>query len=121
MQVTLPVSKQVVTLKPWKRKAGKLFYKTINKDVFYVQDLGTGQIEQVKKIPVENYDAAYEAVMPILIERIEQNGTEIPFSQAWLDDLEERDYDALEAEVSALKLSAREAGEKNTDTTEKAS
>jgi hypothetical protein len=114
-------TKEVVTLGPWKRKAAKVFHQTINKNVFYMQNIESGKIDQVKKIPVENYDAAYEAVMPILVDRIEKDGGTLPFSQGWLDDLEERDYDALEAAVSELKLSAREAGEKNPGTTAKAS
>ena len=56
---------------------------------------------------------ATEAVLPLLIEKIEAGSAEMPFSREWLDDLLAEDYDALQAAVIEIKNRGAEEGKKN--------
>lgn len=114
-------TKEIVHFGPWKRKAARLFKQTLEKGVCYRQDMTTGQFDNVKEIPTENFDNAYEAVLPILVQRIEGAGGDVAYTQHWLDDLSEPDYQKLEGAVSELKLASREEGEKNPGATAAAS
>lgn len=112
VQITLS-SKEVVTFGPWKRKAAKVFAHALKQGVVFRRHIDTGDMETTEEIPVNNFSLAYEAVLPVLIERIDRNGESVPFTEVWRDDLEPRDYDALEAAVYQLKEAAKASADKS--------
>ena len=116
MQVTLS-SGEVVTLRAWKRKADKAYTRALKQGVFYRRDAETGDLNVFEEVPANNFDTAWEAVLPLMIERIERDGSEIPFSQSWLDGLDPGDGEKLEAALLEIKVAAKAAGEKNTGAT----
>ncbi|MGE0536637.1 MAG: hypothetical protein AB7O68_16825 [Pirellulales bacterium] len=96
-----------VTLKDkYTHKMAKAFAAFAYRSVVYEPD-DLGEMQVTRKVPKNDIDAAYEAVIALLVERVEKAGAEQPFSQAWLDELPPQDYDLLEAEAIAIK------GEKN--------
>lgn len=106
-------SGETVHFKPWKRKAQRLFKATLKEGVFLRRDLDTGKLSPVEEIPAGNFDRAYEAVLPIVIEKVERDGGEVPFSEAWLNELEGTDYDLLERAVYELKEAAKASADKS--------
>lgn len=66
--------------------------------------------QDAEKLKAENIVAAYEAVYPLVIERIEPDK---PYSQAWLDDLPEADYKLLRDAVDSVSALDDAAGKKN--------
>ena len=103
-------SGETVFFRAWKRKAEKAYKEALN--VRYKRDVETGDMSLMEEVFESDLDRACEASLPIVIERIERAGAEIPFSPEWLDNLEVKDYGLLEAAALELRLEARKAGEK---------
>jgi hypothetical protein len=61
-----------------------------------------------EKLRPENIVAAYEAVLPLVVERIEPDR---PYGQQWLDELPQDDYKLLVAAVDGISVT--DAGKKN--------
>jgi hypothetical protein len=110
VQITLS-SGEIVHLKPWKRKADKVFNLTLMQGVLARTDPEGNALPT--DMPVVNLGLAYEAVLPFVIARIEKAGGEVPFTEAWRDDLEPKDYQAVEDAVRQIKGAANASGEKN--------
>ncbi len=110
MSVTLSTG-EVVSFKPWKRKAERLFQDTLKQGVFYRRDMNTGVLDPVEEIPASNYDKAYEAVLSLAIDTITKDGS-VPYSQVWHDELFTNDYDLLYAEIMKLRREANARLEK---------
>ena len=112
VQVTLS-SGDTVHLRAWKRKAEKAYNRALKEGLFYRRNPETGDLDQFEAVPANNFDLAWEAVLPLMVERIERGGAEVPYSEAWRDDLDPGDSEKIEAAILQLKVAAKAAGEKN--------
>src|SRR5207244_2407301 len=61
----------------------------------------------------KNIYAAYEAVLPDVVERIEGKAGDVPYSQAWLDECDPADYKLLTKAIDGLGHIGKAEGEKN--------
>lgn len=100
MKITLSDGTTVTLSERFTHKINRAFLTSLNPDL-------------QGKVDVRGVIEATEAALPLLIERIERDGAEIPFSREWLDDLLAEDYDALQAAVIEIKNRGMEAGKKN--------
>ena len=76
--------------------------RALNKGVFWKLNPESGDYE--KEVPAENFDAQYESVIPLLVEKIEGPGsTAIDCTPDWLDSLPQDDYLKLEMAVLGVK------------------
>ena len=75
--------------------------RALNEGVFWELNPDTGNYE--KKVPAENMDAQYEAVLPLVIEKIEQGGKDVECTTEWLDGLPQDDYFKLEVALLEIK------------------
>lgn len=62
-------------------------------------------------LPMENFNLAVEAAMPLMIEKIKSGEVETAFSQEWLDGLSVADFNAVAEAVMAVRK-ASEKGKK---------
>lgn len=108
--ITLSSGEKVHLKDRWTHKADKEFNRALWKGVFIEQNDATG--ESSRKMPAENLVLAYEAVMPYLIERIERNGSDVAFSEAWLDELDRDDYQKLKEAVDGVGRTDKASREK---------
>ncbi len=102
--VTLSDGSKVTLKDKFTRKMARAFAAVAYKSVVYEPDDLTGEMQMTRKIPKNDLDAGYEAVIGLLVEKIEKGGSEAPFTQQWLDDLVPKDYDLLESEAVAIKV-----------------
>jgi hypothetical protein len=108
-------SGEIVTFKPYFNHGADFeFYRFIREEMKKAEE--AGMVKEGKGIPTFVYLAACEGTLPLLIERIVQNGQDVPYTKSWLDGLHPKDYDLLSEAFVALRdeLTARdEAGKKN--------
>jgi hypothetical protein len=91
---------QTVTIKDaWTHKCEKAFNMKLYPD------------EQ--PLTVERIYQSFEAVFPLLIEKIEKDGGSLPYSLEWLEGLNEMDYRMVRDAVDALSKDGQGAGKKN--------
>lgn len=113
MTVTLSTGEKVYFKDRFTHGMHRAMFKAVNKGVTWKQSLETGEYE--KEIPAENVELQYEAVFPLVVERIE-GGKTPHFTEEWMDDLSQADYRSLEEGVAQIKLGntvTDEAGKKN--------
>jgi len=106
---------ETLTLKDrFTHKMHKALFQAINKGVSWKQNIDTGDYE--KEVPAENIEFQYEALFPLIIDKIEKGGTPVPYSQEWLDELSQEDFRKIEqAAVTIRNGEIIEAeGKKNT-------
>lgn len=94
-------------------KMHRELFKALNRGVNWKQDAETGEF--TKELPAENIELQYEAVMPLVIEKIEKGGATVAFSPDWLDELDQPDYRRIEEAIAAVRVgptAQSESGEK---------
>jgi len=115
MIVTLSIGDKVYFSEVWTHGCERALEKVRDEGVIIRENLDDGT--WVKEIPSENFNRAYEAVFPTIIEKIVREGKDNQYSEAWLNEIPERDYEKLKAHIVALRSSQdTEEREKNTGT-----
>lgn len=100
MRITLK-SGEIVTFKEkFNHGLHKLLFKAINKDVYWEQNTTTGEYE--RRVPAENIEYQYEAVLPHLIEKIEKDDQTVECTATWIDNLDQDDW--LKLEQAAINI-----------------
>lgn len=115
MTVTLSTGEVVTFRIRFTHGMQKALFRAVNKDVAWKMNAETGEYE--KEVPAENIELQYEAVLPLVIEKIEKDGKAVLFSAEWMDDLLQEDYRRLEEAVASIrigKLVEDESGKKKT-------
>lgn len=98
MIVTLSSGEKVHLKDKWTHKLQKLFETTL------LPDNGP--------LIGKNIYAAYEAVLPYLVERIEGTSGDVPYGQAWLDECDPGDYKLLVKAIDGIGKIGQAEGEK---------
>lgn len=102
---------EIVTLRArFTRAVYKAFFRAQNKDVKWTQNLMSGDWE--KSVSPESIEFAFEAVMPLVIEKIELDGRTYQVSPDWIEDMLQEDYNAIERKFNELRFVRKEEGEK---------
>lgn len=100
--VTLSTGEKVHLKEKFTHRMHKELFAALNKGVVWRQSVETGEFE--KEIPAVNIETQYEAVFPLLVDKVvTKDGKEQPYSQDWLDDLLQADYKLLEAAASEVR------------------
>jgi hypothetical protein len=102
MQLTLSTGEQVTLRDRFTHGMHKELFRAINKGVSWKMNTETGEYE--KEVPAENIEFQYEAVLPLMIEKIEKEGKQVPLSPEWVQELLEADYMLLEAAAAQIKI-----------------
>lgn len=112
MLVTLSTGEKVTFKDRFTHRMHKALFSALNKGSVYKVNAETGAYE--KEILAENIEFQYEPVFPLIIEKIEKSGKEIPYTPEWLEDLLQIDYVELENAAATVKMGniIEEGGEK---------
>ena len=89
-------------------KAMKVYNETANRGRMVKEYFDDDGATKVVETPAQNTDAAVDAAMLVMIEKVVVNGSESTATLPWLEDLDERDYLKL---VQAFNEVIREAHE----------
>ncbi len=111
MIVTLSTGEKVQFKTVFTHAMHKALYEAVNKGVVWKQDAETGDF--VKEVPATQMEFQYESVMSLVIEKIEKDGKEVAYSDAWLNELPQKDFAKLEEAVTELRKGDPEKGKKN--------
>jgi len=112
MQVTLS-SGEVVHLRPLEAEGRQGVYPRPQAGLLLPQGRRDRRPGHYEEVPANNFDLAWDAVLPLMVERVEKDGTGSPYTDAWRDDLDPGDSDKLEGAILEIKLPPKAAGEKN--------
>ena len=113
--VTLSTGEKITFKERFTHKMQKAIFRAVNNGVSWKQNVETGEYE--KDVPAENIEFQYEAVFPLIVERIEKDGKDALYSAEWLDEVLQTDYRALEDAVARIRngdTTTDEEGKKNT-------
>jgi len=99
--LTLSDGTKVHLREKFTHKMHRELFAALNKGVVWKQNLDSGEYE--KELPAVNIEMQYEAVFPLLVERIETGGKEIAYTTDWLDDLLQADYRLLEEAAQEVR------------------
>lgn len=100
MIVNLSNGHKVHLAEKWTHKAQRVFTLAMVKGAVEHDDPKTG--ERVLRFPPENSYLCYDAVLPVVVTKIETADGEIGFSEKWLEDLEESDFDKLKKAIDKM-------------------
>jgi hypothetical protein len=106
--VTLSNNSQVFLKDRFTHGAESVYTAAREEGVMERQVVEDGKLKTYRDTPVTNFGQAIEATLLYMIEKVKDGETETSATKAWLDELDEPDYEKLAEALVDIRRTTRE-------------